>query len=110
MKICALFDKYRDGELGRVERENFHAHLEGCPNCQGKLVLLNNLALVLKKDPVVMTDLSEEGVSTGHDLGCDPGRLAPSRACLCRPLALVFAIFHPVDRSELQTNECFFRV
>ena len=58
MKICTLFDKYRDGELGRAERENFHAHLEGCPNCQGKLVLLNNLALVLKKDPVVMTDLS----------------------------------------------------
>lgn len=58
MKTCALFDKYRDGELGRVEREKFHSHLGDCTDCQGKMIFLDNLTLVLKKDPVVMTDLS----------------------------------------------------
>jgi hypothetical protein len=58
MKICALFDKYRDGELGRDEKEKFHVHLQGCADCQVKMVFLDNLTLVLKKDPVMMTDLS----------------------------------------------------
>jgi len=58
MKICALFDKYRDGELSRVEEETFQAHLDGCGDCRGKMFFLDNLAVILKKDPVVMTDLS----------------------------------------------------
>jgi hypothetical protein len=60
MKTCALFDKYRDGELSGVEEKVFHSHLAECEHCRGKIALLNNLALILKKDPVNMTDLSAQ--------------------------------------------------
>lgn len=59
MKICNLFDKYRDGELSRAEEREFHTHLGECANCRVKMSLLNNLALVLKQDPAIMpVDLS----------------------------------------------------
>ncbi|MBN2321602.1 MAG: zf-HC2 domain-containing protein [Acidobacteria bacterium] len=59
MKLCDLFDKYRDGELGRIEKRDFEAHLAECADCRAKMSLLNNLAFILKQDPVNMTvDLS----------------------------------------------------
>lgn len=59
MNICALFDKYRDGELSQVEANEFEAHLAECADCRMKRALLNNIALILKSDPAVMpADLS----------------------------------------------------
>lgn len=59
MKTCTLFDKYRDGELSRVEEEKFRSHLAGCAECKVKMSLLDNLALILKADPAVLqADLS----------------------------------------------------
>jgi hypothetical protein len=59
MKICTLFDKYRDGEISGVEKEKFEAHLAECSDCRAKMSLLNNLAYILRQDPAVMTsDLS----------------------------------------------------
>lgn len=59
MRTCTLFDKYRDGELSRVEEREFEAHLAGCADCRAKMSLLDNLAFVLKQDPAAMpADLS----------------------------------------------------
>jgi len=58
MKTCTLFDRYRDGELNRVDTESFHSHLVACADCRLKISLLDNLAAVIKNDPFVMTDLS----------------------------------------------------
>jgi len=59
MRICTLFDKYRDGELSRVEGREFEAHLTDCADCRAKMSLLNNLAFILKQEPAVMpADLS----------------------------------------------------
>ena len=59
MKICTLFDKYRDGEISGVEKREFEAHLALCSDCRAKISLLNNLAYILRQDPAVMPlDLS----------------------------------------------------
>jgi hypothetical protein len=59
MKICTLFDKYRDGELSGVEKREFEAHLAECSACRAKMSLLNNLTHILRQDPAVMPlDLS----------------------------------------------------
>lgn len=50
MRICKLFDKYRDGELGPSEREEFEMHLAVCEDCRTKKSLIDNVALVLKQD------------------------------------------------------------
>ena len=61
MGLCNLFDKYRDGELSRVEGRDFEAHLTECADCREKMLLLDNLAFVLKQDPVMMPrDLSRQ--------------------------------------------------
>jgi anti-sigma factor RsiW len=58
MKTCALFDRYRDGELNQLEKESFQSHLDACAGCRLKMSLLNNLAAVIKSEPVAMKDLS----------------------------------------------------
>jgi hypothetical protein len=59
MRLCNLFDKYRDGELSRIERRDFEAHLIECDGCRAKMSFLDNLAFVLKQDRAVMpVDLS----------------------------------------------------
>ena len=61
MRLCDLFDKYRDGELDRVEKEDFEAHLAECADCRAKMSLLDNLAFILKQDPAIMpVDLSRQ--------------------------------------------------
>jgi predicted anti-sigma-YlaC factor YlaD len=58
-RLCDLFDKYRDGELGRVEKGDFEAHLAECADCRAKMSLLDNLTFILKQDPAIMpVDLS----------------------------------------------------
>lgn len=59
MRSCNLFDKYRDGELNRVEAGDFEAHLAECADCRAKISLLDNLTFILRQDPAVMpVDLS----------------------------------------------------
>ena len=59
MRLCDLFDKYRDGEISRIEGRDFEAHLAECAECRAKISLLDNLAFILRQDPVVMpVDLS----------------------------------------------------
>lgn len=61
MRLCDLFDKYRDRELDRVEKEDFEAHLAECADCRAKMSLLDNLAFILKQDPAIMpVDLSRQ--------------------------------------------------
>lgn len=61
MQLCDLFDKYRDGELGRSEGSDFESHLAECADCRAKMSLLDNLAFILKQDPAVMPmDLSAQ--------------------------------------------------
>ncbi len=60
MQPCSLFDKYRDEELEPDELEHFTQHLTSCPNCRGKLSLLDNLVYVLRQDETpVFVDLAE---------------------------------------------------
>ncbi len=59
MKLCDLFDQYRDGELGPNEAGNFETHLAECADCRAKISLLDNLAFILRQDSAIMTvDLS----------------------------------------------------
>ncbi len=51
MRVCEWFDLYRDEELSAEEREQFKAHLAGCPECSPRMALLDNLVCVLKLHP-----------------------------------------------------------
>ncbi len=54
MRICSLFDEYRDGELNSIERRQFESHLAVCEDCRIKMSLLNNLVCILKRDETEM--------------------------------------------------------
>jgi hypothetical protein len=58
MRTCSLFDKYRDGELGLAEQNEFQSHLAVCEDCRGKMALLNNLVHVLKQEEIPSLDLA----------------------------------------------------
>ncbi len=51
MRVCEWFDRYRDDELSADQREQFRAHLAGCPECSGRMMLLDNLVCVLRLSP-----------------------------------------------------------
>ena len=59
MRLCKLFDKYRDGELNSPDRSEFESHLAGCENCQTKASLLNNVARLLKMEETRPRDLAD---------------------------------------------------
>jgi hypothetical protein len=60
MRICDLFDKYRDGELGSVEQGEFQSHLAVCEECRGRMSLLNNLVHILKQEEIRPMDLANQ--------------------------------------------------
>ena len=60
MRICDLFDKYRDGELGSAEQSEFQLHLAVCEECRGKISLLNNLVHILKQEEIQPVDLARQ--------------------------------------------------
>ncbi len=59
MRLCDLFDKYRDGEMGAVEQREYETHLAGCSDCKLKTSLLNNLVQILKLDESRPLDLAD---------------------------------------------------
>jgi hypothetical protein len=60
MRICDLFDKFRDGELGSAEQSEFQSHLAACEDCRAKKFLLNNLVHVLREDEIRPMDLADQ--------------------------------------------------
>jgi len=60
MRTCDLFDKYRDRELGSVDRGEFESHLAACDDCRMKMSLLNNLVHVLKQEELRPMDLANQ--------------------------------------------------
>jgi anti-sigma factor RsiW len=60
MRICDLFDKYRDGEMKASEQKEFQAHLLTCEDCRAKTVLLNNLVQVLKQEEIRPLDMADQ--------------------------------------------------
>jgi anti-sigma factor RsiW len=59
MKICNLFDSYRDGELDAGQRRAFEAHLPACDRCRLTLSLLDNLSESLSREPGLPGGLPE---------------------------------------------------
>jgi len=46
-KLCALFNKYKDGMLEAAQRKFFEDHLETCQECRTRLILLENMTRVM---------------------------------------------------------------
>ena len=59
MRTCNVFDKYRDGELNSVERNEFEKHLAVCEDCRTKTALLNNIVHVLKQEEINPVDQAD---------------------------------------------------
>ncbi len=51
MRSCGLFDRFRDGELSASQRQQFEAHLSGCPGCVERMRLLDNIVRALRSSP-----------------------------------------------------------
>jgi hypothetical protein len=60
MRVCDLFDGYRDGELESQEVAAFQNHLAACEDCGLKMSLLNNLVLVLRHEESRPVDLAAQ--------------------------------------------------
>jgi len=56
IEICGWFDRYRDGELGPAQREQYEAHMLACGECRTKTSLLNNIVFVLKQQELAISD------------------------------------------------------
>lgn len=52
MRICDLFDRYRDNELDSSEKNRFEFHLRDCEDCRLKMSLLNNVSYALRHGDV----------------------------------------------------------
>lgn len=50
MRICGLFDRYRDHELDDRTRSDFEHHLSDCQECRMRMSLLNNLVEVIRSE------------------------------------------------------------
>ena len=59
MRICNVFDKYRDGELNSAERDEFEKHMAVCDNCRTKTALLNNIVHALKQEEINPVDQAD---------------------------------------------------
>ncbi len=60
MRICDLFDKYRDNELESDEKREFGLHLELCESCRARMSLLNNLVSILRQEESRPLDLANQ--------------------------------------------------
>ena len=59
MRTCNEFDKYRDGELNPVQRNEFEKHLAVCEDCRTKTALLNNIVHVLRQEEINPVDQAD---------------------------------------------------
>jgi len=59
MRICNLFDKYRDSEVSDSESVQFIAHLANCDDCRTRMSLLNNLVTLIRADEVRPHDIAD---------------------------------------------------
>jgi anti-sigma factor RsiW len=92
MKICRLFDSYRDGELDAARRREFERHLPDCRSCRLSLSLLSNIASALNRtEPALSPDLPERIASQAFQSRApwDTGILACVQP---KPVWLVFAV------------------
>jgi len=60
MRICGLFDQYRDRELAERERREFESHLARCEDCATKMTRLDNLVAALPAAGDAPLDLSRQ--------------------------------------------------
>jgi anti-sigma factor RsiW len=63
MRICGLFDKYRDGELGAPERAQFEKHMIACNDCAGNMALLNNFVQALTRQELKLPAAMPERIA-----------------------------------------------
>ena len=59
VRMCDLFDKYRDGELDAVRRGSFEMHLASCDECRAKKSLLDQVVYFIKSEEVRPLDLAD---------------------------------------------------
>ena len=69
MRICKLFDGYRDDELGPAERSLYESHLAACEDCRSRMSLLNNLVRVMKAEEVRPLDLADQIAQRAFERG-----------------------------------------
>ena len=69
MRICKLFDRYRDGELGPAERSQYESHLAACEDCRARMSLLNNLVRIMKAEEVRPLDLADRIAQQAFERG-----------------------------------------
>ncbi len=60
MKICDLFDKYRDEELSVTERSEFESHLSACTECRMRKSLLDHVVFLIRSEEVRPVDLADQ--------------------------------------------------
>lgn len=59
MRICDLFDKYRDEELSVAERSEFESHLCTCAECRMRKSLLDHVVFLIRSEEVRPVDLAD---------------------------------------------------
>jgi anti-sigma factor RsiW len=69
MRICKLFDRYRDGELNSAERNQYESHLAACEDCRARMSLLNNLVRFMKAEEVRPLDLADRIAQQAFERG-----------------------------------------
>jgi anti-sigma factor RsiW len=59
MRICGLFDKYRDNELDVAQRSEFELHLSACEDCRARKSLLDNVAYLIRSEEIRPLDIAD---------------------------------------------------
>lgn len=62
-KPCVLFDRHRDGMLDPAEARRFESHLDSCPSCRGRQLLLDNLALAIREEEIGAPRLASRAIA-----------------------------------------------
>jgi anti-sigma factor RsiW len=62
-KPCSLFDRYRDGMLDPAEARRFESHLDSCPSCRGRRLLLDNLAHLVREEEIGTARLASRAIA-----------------------------------------------
>jgi len=60
---CSLFDRYRDGMLDPLEARRFESHLDSCPSCRERRLLLDNLAHLVREEEIGTARLASRAIA-----------------------------------------------